>query len=82
MDIEHIFQPNLNNELLALKNMGYTINNLAKVFDKQITKRLYNDLSDEIKKNLTYLSLYFCNDLGKFSMSFRNIWKTLSNIWN
>ncbi len=72
MDIEHIFQPNLNNELLALKNMGYTINNLAKVFDKQITKRLYNDLSDEIKKNLTYLSLYFCNDLGKFSISYLN----------
>ena len=69
MDLENIFRPNLNNELYALNNIGYTINDLAKYFDEQITKRFYNDLSDEEKNNLTYLSIYFCNDLGKFSTS-------------
>ena len=69
MDIDNIFRPNLNNEIFALQNIGYTISDLAKLFDKTITKRLYNDLSELNKNNITFLNIYFCKDLGKFSTS-------------
>ena len=69
MDIDYIFRPNLNNEIFALQNIGYTISDLAKIFDKTITKRLYNDLSELNKNNITFLNIYFCKDLGKFSTS-------------
>ena len=69
MDIDYIFRPNLNNELFALQNIGYTITDLAKIFDKTITKRLYNDLSELNKNNITFLNIYFCKDLGRFSAS-------------
>ncbi len=58
---------NLNNPKYALNRIGYTLNNLGKTFDEKITERIYNDLSDTLKANFTYLTYYFCHNSGKFS---------------
>ncbi len=66
MKVLSFFAPNLNNKEKALLNIGYTINKLGNIFDKKITNRIFNDLSDELKNNYTYLTQFFCNDLGRF----------------
>ena len=66
MGILSFFTPNLNDKENALYNIGFTINKLGNIFDKKITNRIFNDLSDELKNNNTYLTQFFCNDLGRF----------------
>ena len=66
MGILSFFTPNLNDKENALYNIGFTINKLGNIFDKKITNRIFNDLSDELKNNYTYLTQFFCNDLGRF----------------
>ena len=47
---------NLNDPKNALNKIGYTLNNLGKIFDEKITERIYNDLPDSLKTNFTYLT--------------------------
>ena len=66
MNILHLFKPNLNNNKKALINIGYTIENLCNIFDKKLTKKIYEGLTNEQKNNQTFLANFFCNNLGKY----------------
>ena len=50
MNILKYFRPDLNNEKKALINIGYTISDLADIFDKSLTNKIYLSLTDEQKK--------------------------------
>ena len=68
MNIFLIKTRNLNDYKKALINIGYTIENLAKLFDENLSKQIYEDLSDQQKKNQTFLAKFFCNNLGKYNV--------------
>ena len=61
MELEHIFRPNLNNEFLALQNIGYTISDLAKLFDKTITKKAKYTYGNSILS--TCIFFFFINKI-------------------
>ncbi len=68
--LENIFnikRTNLKNYKKPLINIGYTIENLANLFDQRLTKQIYEDLTNEQKTNQTFLAEFFCNNLGKYS---------------
>ena len=64
-----IFKNNKNINKNPLNHIGNVINDLAYVFDKRLTKAIYNDLPESKKKNKTFLSHFFCNNLGYYSKS-------------
>ena len=64
-----IFKNNKNINKNPLNHIGNVINDLAYVFDKRLTKAIYNDLPESQKKNKTFLSHFFCNNLGYYSKS-------------
>ena len=68
MNIFLIKTRNLNDYKKALINIGYTIENLAKLFDVNLSKKIYEDLSDQQKKNQRFLAKFFCNNLGKYNV--------------
>ena len=68
MNIFLIKTRNLNDYKKAFINIGYTIENLAKLFDENLSKQIYEDLSDQQKKNQTFLAKFFCNNLGKYNV--------------
>ena len=67
MNILNIKTTNLKNYKRPLIKIGYTIENLANLFDQILTKQIYEDLTNEQKTNQTFLAEFFCNNLGKYS---------------
>ncbi len=61
-----------NNKIInknPLNHIDNVINDLAYIFDKRLTKAIYNSLPESQKKNKTFLSKFFCNNLGYYSKS-------------